>query len=464
MLASTPPATPPIPVHLVPTLATAKLRWTKTVDASLAAATTITFTRTIRQGPQAGSEKTVTRRGARQIVDGAATTGYLLVTMYYKRLEKALQAPLLFDMLVTDTGMTLPSILVDSETLGRKRGLCGRTIRNHVRQLMAAGLIVRKKWHGRQRQYELWISPDVVLMQPENYVTDPVENPVENAAQAAPGASHIGQIIAANGKDFPPNTLPKVLKDLKYDIGQSAKILSDDISKKPSPKKEVCRPGQPDGRASKRGAGGGGAAAAAVAPAPAEDPATAAQTARNEAYVFSCWLLAKALLYRHLRFSPHQEELALAAIRRGVYRGFTDEQFDFERYHRGVLRRIELVEKYLLKHPGRYAPMPWAEIVAGRGYFDWENENGFRGTMAWLVVDERLEQLRRVNRAVAKALGELKLRRKLDRGEKTTRQPARHIEAASFAHLYQDHRLRLEQLGGQAALDKLNQQVQNLLR
>ena len=461
MPVSTSTATPAT-IELLPTLAAARLRWAKTVDASLQRSTTTTFTRTVGKGTRAGTEETVTRRGARRIVDGAATTGYMLVKMYYKRLEQVVAAPFLFDILVTDTGMMLPSILVDSRMLGQQRGLCARTIRNHIRQLMEAevGLIVRKKWHGRKRQYELWINPKVVLLQPENRV----ENPVEPAAEVPT----IGQIMSVNSKNFPPIEPPEVLKDQKLDIGQSGKVLSDDFSKKPFPEAEVCRALEADAQASKQGTGGRGAAPATQIPPAAEDPATAARTARNEAYVVSCWLLAKALLYRHLHFSPYQETLALTAIRRGVYRDFEDSTFDFERYHRGVLRRLELVEKYLQKHAGdpepKYVPAPWAEIVHGKGYFDWGNLNGFRGTMSWLIEDERLEKRRRANRAVDKAVSELKLRRKLDRGEKTTRRPAQHVQAASFTTLYQGHCRRIEQLGGQPALDKFNQQVQNLLR
>jgi hypothetical protein len=330
-------------------------------------------------------------------------------------------------------------------------------MRNHLAQLLSVGLIARKKWHGRKRSFELWINPELVCQVPQPAVESPV------AAES--GYQTIGAVLSTNGTKFPPIELPELQETQKSEIGQCGENASDEFSERPFPEAEGRNPSSDAaGQAAKQGQGGRAADRPAPStPAAAPGPETEKQ-AQYAAYVNSAWGYAKALLYPEHRFSAHQEELACQAIRRGVYREFEDPHFDFARYHQGVLRRIELVEKHFAKHAGRYyAPMPWAELIRGRGYFDWENQKGFRGTMAWLVADERAEHLARVNRAVAKALSELKLRRKLDRGEKTPRRVAKHIQASSFAELYQRHQAALGQLGGPLATDKYNQQVLTLL-
>ncbi|MBO3270775.1 hypothetical protein [Hymenobacter defluvii] len=445
-----------VSLQLLP-LGACLLRWHHKVDALWHQTPRVTYTRTITQGPRAGTEETICRRGQRLVVDGAKATGEVLLKWYRKRVERALYSSFLFDTIVTDEGVVMPSILVDARLLMQQRSLTERTMRNHLAQLLKIGFIQRKKWHGRKRQFELWINPDFILQTDKKAVEKPVE--------ADSGVYPIGEVISTNGIKFPPRELPELQKDLKSEIGQCAEIVTPDLSEKPFQEAEGRNQGVAARQAAKAEAGGHGAAAAAPTPPAPTPPAQTEKQAQYEAYVVSAWLLAKALLYPEHHFTPHQEQLALAAIRTGVYRDFHDPSFDFARYHQGVLRRLELVEKHFQKHAGRYyAPMPWAEIVKGRGYFDWENEKGFRGTMKWLLADQRAEHLAKVNRTIRQALGQLKLRRKLDRGEKTTRKPAKHILATTLTALYQHHAQAIEQLGGLPALNKFNLQVQTLLK
>ncbi|UOR06723.1 hypothetical protein MUN82_06390 [Hymenobacter aerilatus] len=451
-----PKPTVPLQVSLLP-LGACLLRWHQKIDALWHSTPRIQITRTITKGVRAGVEETIVRRGARLVVDGAKATGEVLLKWYRKRVERMLYSSFLFDTLVTDEGVMMPSILVDARLLMQQRSLTERTMRNHLAQLLKIGFILRKKWHGRKRQFELWINPEFVIQTDKKAVEKPVE--------ADSGVCPIGEIISTNGIKFPPRELPELQKDRKSEIGQCAEIVTPDLSEKPFQEAEGRNPAAGVVQTAKSEAGAGGAAAAVPALPAAEDPAQAEKQAKYSAYVVSAWLLAKALLYPEHHFTPHQEQLALAAIRTGVYRDFQDPNFDFARYHQGVLRRLELVEKHFQKHAGRYyAPMPWAEIVKGRGYFDWENEKGFRGTMKWLLADQRAEHLAKVNRTIRQALGQLKLRRKLDRGEKTTRKPAKHILATTLTTLYQHHAQAIEQLGGLPALNKFNLQVQTLLK
>lgn len=433
------------------------LRWHQKVDSLWHQTPRITFTRAITKGVRAGIEETVCRRGQRQVVDGAKVTGEVLLKQYRKRVERMLTTSFLFDTIVTDKGIVMPSILVDARQLMQQRSLTERTMRNHLAQLMYVGFIVKKKWHGRKRSFELWINPDYILKEQEKAV--------EKHRQEGSELSTINQVLSKDGTKFPVIELPELQESQKFDIGQCGKMPLAHSSERPSPEAEGRKPNECGQQTVKQSAGGCGAAKKGFMPSVKSCPATVERQSKHDAYVTSAWVYAKALLYPEYHFNSHQEQLAKEAIRVGVYRNFQDEGFDFERYHKGVLRRIELVEKYFQKHAGRYyAPIPWAEIIKGRGYFDWENTKGFRGTMAWLLADQQAEQVAKVNRALRKAIGELKLRRKLDRGEKTTRNPAKHIQAMSFAKLYRHHEAAINQLAGVQALTKFRAQTYNLLR
>lgn len=442
-------------IQLLP-LGTCLLRWHHKVDSLWHQTPRIRVTRTITKGPRAGVEETITRRGARVVVDGCKATGEVLLKAYRRRVERMMTSSFLFNMLVTDTGIVMPSILVDARQLMQQRSLTERTMRNHLAQLLQIGFIVKKKWHGRQRSFELWINPEYILLaqKPAAECAQPVES--QNPTMAP--------VLCTNGTKFPVIELPEHQKDQKREIGQCGEIPADDPSKRPFQEAEGRNPVENVRQASKQTTGGRGAAEVSENTPVENDPAAVEKRAWEDAYVDSAWAYCKPLLYPAIHFTPHQEQLARQALRTGVYRNFDDQCFDYERYHRGVLRRLELVEKYFQKNAGRYyAPMPWAEFVKGRGYFDWENEKGFKGTMAWLQADQRAEHLARVNRTVNKAVSELTLRRKLDRGEKTTRRPARHIQEMSLMGLFRHHQRVLEQLGGPLALDKYHQRVQNLL-
>ncbi|MDU0372116.1 hypothetical protein ACFPAF_17065 [Hymenobacter endophyticus] len=446
------------PIHLLP-LSQCLLHWHLKVDELWHRTPPIEVTRTITRGQRAGVTETLLRRGSRAVCDGAKATGEELLKQYRRKVEKLLQQPFLFGLLVTDTGeLTLPSILVDARQLMQKRSLTERTMRNHLSQLLAVGFISRKKWHGRQRSFELWIHPDYVCKTPQNAPETPVA-PVSDCTT-------IASALSTNGTKFPVIKLLEDPKDQTLEIGQCGENASGGISERPFQEAEASNRAPRAGLTAKQGQGGGAAQVATETPPPAERPAQPELPATYAAYVLEAWLMAKALLYAEQRFTPFQEELARQAILRGVYRGFTDQHFDFARYHKGVLRRLELVEKHFTRHAGRFwAPMPWAEMVTGRGYFDWENEQGFKGTIKWLVADQRAEQLARVNRAVSKAIGELKLRRKIELGEKVPlRVPRRLVELANRRTLYHQHIAALEQLGGTLATDKYNKLAEPLLR
>ncbi|MCA8830490.1 hypothetical protein [Hymenobacter pini] len=433
------------------------LYWHRRVDALWHQTPRIQVERCITRGPRAGVQETIVRRGRRTVTDGGKATGEALLKQYRRTVERLLAQPLLLQAHRTDTGqLLLPSILVDARQLMQKRSLTERTMRTHLAQLIDIGFIVRKKWHGRQRSFELWINPDFILK--------PAQNPPEMLDEPAVGQATSCAEDATTGTKFPVNELPDLPETQKYEIGGCGKNASDDEAERPFPETEGRQAGRKGPHASEWGTGGGGGRQPALPPAVDKWPAVGENQAKYAGYLTEAWLKAQACVYPGIRFNEQQQQLAQQAILRGVYAGFQDPHFNYDAYHRGVLRRLELVELHFARHQGRYkAGMPWAEMIKGKGYFDAENAKGFRGTIAWLVADRKAYQLSQLNKAVAEAIRELTLRRKLDRGQKTPLRLAARIKATSFAALYQQHIARLDQLAGQLGTDKLNKRVLALL-
>lgn len=446
------------------TLGNSLLRWHLRVDTLWVHAPTYTHERKCADG----TRKFITRRGPRLVCDGAKTTGDILIKRARRQVERMLRSSLLYNVLVTDTGVQMPSVLVNARELNEQRSLTERTMRNHLAQLQKVGLITRKKWHGTNASFELWINPE--------FVWDNAQNGGEKQTAADFIAPTKAVELSPKSNKFPHTEAfheTSSQETLKVLVGDVHKYHADDFSGNPSQEAEGDNQAPGDaGQASKRGQGGRGATPAAPKASAQQDAATAARTAQNEAYVASAWGYAKALIYYNQLFSPEQEAKARQAIFSGVYGGFPTGYADWENYHAGVLRRIELVQEHYARRQYRgekcYAPLPWAELIQGRGYFDRENTRGFSRTLSWLANDVRAKHNATVNIAVGKAYGELKLRRQLDRGEApkrvgTRRKVPAHIESATLLELFRKHENSLIKLGGVEAVRKYHLKVNALL-
>ena len=92
--------------------------------------------------------------------------------------------------------------------------------------------------------------------------------------------------------------------------------------------------------------------------------------------------------------------------------------------------------------------MPYAEHVAGAGYFDEANQRGFIGTMAWYTT----HLAHRQQRALADGLK--RARRELRQHAQGT--APKRVQAKTTLELYRYHEQRLQKLGPQA-LDRFYQ-------
>jgi len=330
------------------------------------------------------------------ISDGGQATARLLLVYAIQTVEELRRVPLLLEA-ATDAVPAQripPPIATNNEALARARNVSARAIRDHLRELLKIGFIVRKTNHGWQANFELCLAPEFVW---------------QKAAQQAPEAPKKRQ-YAPSPASAPATKVPPFVSLEKQDkkeieIGHVEKLVSptagDVLTGNTGPQagsKPAPTPPATSAQATKEGPGG----------------AAAAQLqAERLAQVMQTWHYAWKRLYPSRSFDETEQRKAQQAIWYGVYRGFGPalSPQQWQRYHDQVLQRIDLAAAYFQRYPHKFAPSPYAEFVTGTGYFDAQNVNGFVGTEAWLARQEANQRQRNIARALLRARRELKAHR-----------------------------------------------------
>jgi hypothetical protein len=279
-----------------------------------------------------------------------------------------------------------PSLLTNCVRLAEVCGCSDRTVRNHIGKLRRLG-IVRTKFHGRQKDFELWISLEVLY-----------GGEGEDFQKMRSGALNSGV-----GKNFPPNNTHREIfekenesADMCVEHGENIHGERGRAETDPSPQEK----GQEGPLVEEQREGGTrGARAAKVAHNEQKRLSRASQLmdeltprppqglpTRYLNMLVDFWIYAMKMLYPEREFSKEQQEKALAAIAAGVYNNFTDARTDQEWLDFQLLQltKIDKAARYYEHHPEAYLPDPYAVHVPGKGYFDRENRRGFVGINAWL--------------------------------------------------------------------------------
>ncbi|MDO7886819.1 hypothetical protein [Hymenobacter cheonanensis] len=359
--------------------------------------------------------------------DGARTTARLLLVYAIDAVIQLRRVPLLLEP-ATDAApehRNPPPVATNCEALARARGISARAIRDHLQELLKIGVITRKNNRGWQANFELFLAPALVWQKEAQTAQ---EGPKK--CQIAPPAP---PVVATN---FPPILVQDRQATKKVEIGTVEKLvnptppagpdeLTGNTGPQQAPKSSPQRPSAPR-QATK--AGPGGAAAAHL-------------QAERLGWVTQAWHYAQKRLYPGRRFSDHEQEKAREALWYGTYGGFglSATPAEWQRYHNDVLDRIDLVARYLERHPEKSLPSPYAEFVRGAGYFDAENARGFAGTDAWLARAEATNRERNITRALLKARQQLKAHR-------LGIAPKR-VQAMSNVQLFRHHETKLRAFG-----------------
>lgn len=363
-----------------------------------------TFVRT----QKSGTTKTIIYRPKR-VNGNVKATGEHLIKAYVKEFYKTIAN--LGDAAFTDG---LPSLATNGTQIAAWRSFSDRTSRNHMATLRDAGIVSDYKFHGSEADFEVWINPEILFDCPQLTMEKSKKSDIANVVFSTIDKNFPHKVtVTHSNKEIEIDNVSNQHSDIQKtenkivmqgnnhgdtEQPEQTPTLADNVT--------VCH--------SDKGAGG-------AAGAPKERRSRAGRYERTEAqkqaifegFLQSFWLYAKQMLYTSRSFQPYQEELALQTIRRSVYRFFEPEltEKEWDDYQKTLYQRIEMVARYYAKHPDKYIPEPFAYGKEGAGYFDWENERGFRATEKWQRDNQQLYRIHYVRQVVSRAIRALQKHR-----------------------------------------------------
>jgi hypothetical protein len=441
------------------TLASAKLAWHLHAKTVAPGATSTTHTRVGKDRVTGQPRTWRVERAPRKIVsNGAKVTGEVLLTMAYRATQRIVGTPTLWTSLVmTDTGVAeLPPVSTNSVELGEKRSLTDRTIRTHLGELKRCGFISRYRYRGTNASYSVWINP--------NFVWEMAPAPLKSE-KMSPSAA-----VFSGPKDInlPHIEILESLESQKCDISNVEKLVipsrATATEQNWNPLTGIAgpQPGSLSGaEGQKSAAGGAGAARRARFYQEAAAAGTGAKKAEAIGVLEAFWSYAKATVYKKVTFTPEAERQAKNAAWVGVFHRFEQgEPAQWKDWLKPLLRRLELATDWLARNPGKFAPLPYAEVVSGRGYFDADNARGFAGTEAWLKREQAKVQQGALERAIDEAVTELGQRKVLDAGAPRRYQASKRARRTSLTELHRFHHTKLRRMGGDEALVRFAARLQ----
>lgn len=339
-----------------------------------------------------------------------------------------------------------PAIAVNCRQLAQRRSMSSRTVRTHLDLLLKMGALVRKAWHGTRANFELWINP--------KYLWQTLEIAVESDLDRL----QLGSILQGEPTKFPLSVAFETLETRKRETGDVEKLVT---TTAPDPK--LATPATPTGNTGPQAdpelaapapeiASAGPrhesrATARKKAAAAPTGPETAARQAHKQ-FVMSLWAYARQHLYADVAFDKQQHAKAQNALWYGVFGGFDGRltEREYGLYHQQALARVDLVAAWLKRNDGYRLPMPYAEMVKGRGYFDRENAQGFVKTQDWLAEKMVRHHEFNVASVLRKAGAEM-------RGWRL-KTASKRVLALTASQLYQKHLKKVQALRDPLALDK----------
>lgn len=383
---------------------------------------------------------------------GARAFALYMLDRVRLRMSQLAKMPLFMQQHVTDSGIHCPSVTYNCVEMGRRLGTCERSIRSYVKQLMKAGIVVRKQYHGTRANVEIWLNP-VVLMDATASAVDNAEKPVEKPENQLSSALPLSVHLDLIRKKLPLKTseLETLQETLKPSLQRN--VETDETGNPFTGNGEPHREDEPaptaleaPTRAKKTTKETNGAGRGAVLP-----------VERQEAMVasFSAEVLAKLYPHQRSEFSLKRVE---TAIREGVFENFTNTAWavsHWDEFYRNLLRRVAKVQKYLARKPEYELPAPYSLIVGGKGYFDVDNPFGFQITGVWLEQD--VHRMR-----VAEGIRELRAKQRYDsaRDQTLIRLKVKRIGELSMKQLFSFHQTRLYRLGGEQLVRRFHSEVQ----
>ncbi|MGV3540700.1 MAG: hypothetical protein ACO1OQ_12880 [Rufibacter sp.] len=365
-------------------------------------------------------------------------TGERLIKLYIRAYERAMATG--FQPTAEEP---YPVLFTNSVSLAKLCNASDRTMRNHIKKLKKVGFITRYVFHGRKHDFELCITPEIML------ATEPTK-----VFELSPPTG-LALAVLPECTDFPPNVARDTSGNIEREIGNVDKkgvaepqpgmpdgdaasyTLATSISGHTGPQQGLIAAQNDPAEAmdaTSLATGGGGAA----------EPEKVAVNATFVYFVKNFWQVAKEFIYPHMEFDQHQEKMAMRAIWSGVYCGFTEELTgqQWEMYHLQALERLHLAANYYRNNPTKYPPMPFSEWKDNCGYFDRGNAYGFQKTQDW--YDKKLAWAHQTK--VSDALR----RAKLDFLKYEAGKAPKRLQEKSPLQLFRYHETKIRRLGSEA--------------
>lgn len=368
-------------------------------------------------------EVTIHRRTG-LIPEQVKTTFYMMLNKYVENYNYVAEK---LPGFVYDESDRYPSLLTNNSRLGEWCDCTDKTIYNHRKYLEKLG-VIQTKFRGRKHDYELWIPPQILFGEDE-------EAKSEKAAKSPKNG-----FFSTNEKTFlPSNTNGEILEKVNI----SAESLKSGYGENGYGERGGTETSHYPLEASyaelaqreEQGAGGRPRAENLAQQQKERDlradalrqrmlPSLPPQLEKHFGELLvKFWMYAWRVLWPNREFTKEQQQMALAAIYQGVYNRFDDARdgkgwADFQTRQ---LEKLDKAAKYYDNHPDAYLPDPYAVKIAGKGYFDQENDRGFAGLEAWMKRDAVRADNRR------QAIAEERARRQ-KRAEQLLRQARRDFE------------------------------------
>ncbi|WP_428657604.1 hypothetical protein [Runella sp.] len=361
--------------------------------------------KTFQRTQKSGSVKTIVYRPKRINASTKATAEHL-VKAYVRQFYKTINA--IGDAAFTDG---LPSLETNGVQIAAWRSFSDRTSRNHLATLRDANIVSEYKFHGSEADFEVWINPEILF--------DFAQLEVEKSQISA----ITGTVLDHLDKNF-PHKVTVTHSNLDIEIDKASKQHGD-IQKTEG---LLVEQGNNHGNTEQQQPDEGKTDTLGALPCHSDNQPGGAPAGRKrqryertdaqkqaifDGFLNSFWLYAKQILYPSRNYQPWQDEQALRTIRRSVYNHFETEltEKEWDNYQKELYQRLEMVSRYYAKHPDKYIPEPYAWGKEGAGYFDWENERGFRATEQWLRNSQQMYRIHYTRQVVSRAIRSLQKHR-----------------------------------------------------
>ncbi len=382
---------------------------------------------TVNQKLPDGSTREYTRR-AKRISDGAQQTGAALIMYYAAHYRTVLRC-----MPEGWTNDGLPTLPANGELLAQfRQNICARTSRNHIRQLMDIGLILKKTFHGTKSNFELTFNPAILFGEENANLTAQMPQFSASATTKTPQAlpTPPAGFSNTNGTNFPL----KQAIETNGNHTTTTRQVENSIKLKPlegivewKPVEELSKNQEKNGNTaretSKNGieagfkADGNGEAGPqkihSVWSAMPENVDNSTQNVdksvdkwksddtvgvdfnrqnrlvQNE--IISFWKYAKAALWLDRNFTETEWLMTADLIMDSVFRPFLrlkPSEPEFREWMAELTAAVNVAKKYYDNNPQRYPGHPYSTTERNLGYFDSRNPKGFNVACNWRFVNK----------------------------------------------------------------------------